>query len=255
MILPSIETPADLKAPERGATRRTVRGDQDVHRRHGHDDRRAPRLQSRRRRAHAGAAPGLRLPARRHPVGHRPSGLRAQAADRAPLRVQDAEAGGRDVRLSQPGRVRARLDREQPRLDRPVVRPRDRQRVRPAGHRRRAPGRRRGRRRRPDRRHGLRGPQQPRALAAPRRDRAERQRPLLRADGLAALPGPHGAAAQPHLHRGPGAPAPAPARAARPGRAGLLGRALADQRAARDGGAAHLLRGAGRALRRADRRP
>ena len=88
----------------------------------------------------------------------------------------------------------------------------------------------------------------------PGRDRAERQRPLLRADGLAALPGPDGAAPQPHLHRGPGAPAPAPARAARPGRAGLLGRALADQRVARDGGAAHLLRGAGRALRRADRR-
>ena len=59
----------------------------------------------------------------------------------------------------------------------------------------------------------------------------------------------------PDLHRGPGAPAPAPARAAGARRAGLLERALADQRAARDGGAAHLLRGAGRALRRADRRP
>ncbi len=38
------------------------------------------------------------------------------------------------------------------------------------------------------------------------------------------------------------------------GRAGLLGRALGDQRAARDGGAAHLLRGARRPLRRPDRR-
>ncbi len=39
------------------------------------------------------------------------------------------------------------------------------------------------------------------------------------------------------------------------GPAGLLGSPLADQRRARDGGAAHLLRGARRALRRSDRRP
>ena len=126
----------------------------------------------------------------------------------------------------------------------PLLRPRDRQRVRAPGHRRRAQGGRRRRRRRPHRRHGLRGAEQPRALAAPRGDRAQRQRPLLRADGLAAVPEPDDPAPQPHLHRGPRAPAPAPARAARPGRAGLLGRALGDQRAARDGGAAHLLRGA-----------
>ena len=46
------------------------------------------------------------------------------------------EAGGRDVGLPQPGRVRTRLDREQPRLDRALVRPRDRQRLRAPGHRR-----------------------------------------------------------------------------------------------------------------------
>ena len=62
------------------------------------------------------------------------------------------------------------------------------------------------------------------------RDRAQRQRPLLRTDGLAALTEPDDTAAQPDLHGGPRAPAPAPARAARPGRAGLLGRALGDQR-------------------------
>ena len=118
------------QGPERGAAGRALRRDQDLHRRHRDDDRRASRLQSRRRGAHGGAAPGLRLPARRHPLGHRPPGLRAQAVDGAPLRLQDLEAGGRDVGLSEPGRVRARLDREQPCIDRPLLRPRDRQRVR-----------------------------------------------------------------------------------------------------------------------------
>ena len=41
------------------------------------------------------------------------------------------QAGGLSG-LPQPSRVRARLDREQPRLDRPVLRPRHRQRLRPA---------------------------------------------------------------------------------------------------------------------------
>ena len=49
-----------------------------------------------------------------------------------------------------------------------------------------------------------------------RRDRAQRQRPLLRADGVPAVAEPDDAAPQPHLHGGARAPAPAPARAARP---------------------------------------
>ncbi len=106
-----------------------------------------------------------------------------------------------------------------------------------------------------DRRHGLRGPEQPGPFEATRGDRAQRQRPLLRADGLPALPEPDDPAAQSHLHRRPRTPAPAPARAAGAGRAGVFGRALGDQRAARHGGAAHLLRSAGRALCRPHRRP
>ena len=51
------------------------------------------------------------------------------------------------------------------------------------------------------------------------------------------------------------AAAHAPARTARPGRNRLFGRPFGDQRVARHGGATHLLRGAGRALRGPDRRP
>ena len=46
--------------------------------------RRSPRPEPRRGRAHHGAAPGLRLAARRDHLGHRSPGLRAQAADRSP---------------------------------------------------------------------------------------------------------------------------------------------------------------------------
>ena len=141
-------------------------------------------------------------PARRHPVGHRPPGLRAQAADRPALRLQDPQAGRRHVGLPEPGRVGARLDREQPRLDGALVRTRHRQRVLAARHRRRAPGGGRGRGRGADRWDGLRGPQQPGPLTTAGRDRAQRQRALLCADGVAALAEPDDAAAQPDLHRG-----------------------------------------------------
>ena len=47
------------------------------------------------------------------------------------------QAGGMSG-LPEPGRVRARLDREQPRLDRPVLRPRHRQGLRAARRGRRA---------------------------------------------------------------------------------------------------------------------
>ena len=138
---------------------------------------------------------------------------------------KNLEQAGGHVGLPQPGRVRARLDREQPRLDRPLLRPRDGQRLRAAAARRRAPGGGRRRRRRPDRGHGLRGAQQPGPLGPPRRHRAQRQRPLLRADGVPAVAEPDQPPAQPHLHRSPRAPAQAAARPSRARRARLLGRA------------------------------
>ena len=73
-------------------------------------------------------------------------------------RVRQAAAGGRPVRLPEPGRVRARRRRELPRLHRAVLRRRAGQGVRAA---RRGPARRRGdRRRRAHRRHGLGGAEQ-----------------------------------------------------------------------------------------------
>ena len=103
MLLPSIETPTDLRSPHRGPARRARRGDPGVHRRRGHEDRRAPRLEPRRGRAHDRAAPCLRLPSRRPALRHRPPGLRAQAAHRAPLRLQGPEAaraGSRGTRAA-----------------------------------------------------------------------------------------------------------------------------------------------------------
>ena len=72
---------------------------------------------------------------------------------------------------------------------------------------------------------------------SPGRDRPQRQRPVLRADGVTALPEPDHAPAQPDLHRGARAPAPPPARA--PGaRSSWPTRACTRSPApARDGGA------------------
>ena len=133
MILPRIETPADLRTldhDELAQLAAEIRAFivETVTTTGG-----PPGLQPRRGRADPGPAPGLRLAPGRHPVGHRPPGLRAQAAHRPPLRLPQPAPGGRAVRLPEPGRVRARLDREQPRLDRPLLRPR-------AGHRLRAAG-------------------------------------------------------------------------------------------------------------------
>ena len=187
-------------------------------------------------------------------MGHRAPGLRAQVADGSALRFQDLEASRRDVGLSQPCGVRARLDREQPRLDRAVVCTRDGQCLQLARHRRRAPGGGRRRRRRADRRYGLRGAQQPRPLGAAGGDRAQRQRSVLCADGVAVVPERHRAPIESHLYRCPGAPAPALTGVAGARRLGLLGRALGDERSARDADAPHVLRSSRRPLRRPDRR-
>ena len=61
---------------------RAVRGDPHLPRRQGLAHRRPPRPQPRRGRAHRRPAPGLRLAPRRAAVGHRPPGVRPQAAHR-----------------------------------------------------------------------------------------------------------------------------------------------------------------------------
>ena len=122
------------------------------------------------------------------------------------------------------------------------------------GDGRRAQGRRGGRRRRPDRGDGLRGPQQPRALR-------RRVVIVLNDNGRSYAPTVSQLSQSlTSLRLNPTYTAARERRASASAtclrrRAGLLGRALGDQRAARDGGAAHLLRGARRALRRTDRRP
>ena len=107
---------------------------------------------------HPRPAPGLRLPARPDAVRHRPPGVRAQDGHRPAGRLRPAAPARRPLRLPEPGRERARPDRELARLHRPVLRRRPVQGVRAA---RRGPARgRRGRRRRAHRRHVLGGAQQ-----------------------------------------------------------------------------------------------
>ena len=176
----------------RGA-RRPRRRDPRLHRADGVGDRGPPRLEPRRGRAHAGVAPGVRQPARRDPLGHRAPGLRAQARDRPSVDVQHAAPGRWAVGLSraEPSQsttssrtaTRRRSCRTRTAWRRPAT-PRwpraTRGRVTAGG----TTHRRGDRRRVDDRRHGLRGAQQPRPQR-PRRDhRAERQRPLVRADGV-----------------------------------------------------------------------
>ena len=145
------------------AAPRARRGDP---RRAGHqrrEDRRPPRPQPRLRRADHRPAPGVRLPARADRLRHRPPGLRAQDAHRPGRGLRAAAPARRPVRLPEPRRERARLGREQPRLDVAVLRRRAGQGLRrPRGH---APGRRGHRRRRADRRHGLGGAEQHRRRA------------------------------------------------------------------------------------------
>ncbi len=193
-----------------------------------------------------------------HLVGHRPPGLRPQTADRSALRLQEPAPARRPVGLPEPLGEPARLDRVQPRLDRALLRARPLGRARTAQgthrSRRQAP-RRGGRRRRfAHRRHGLRGAQQPRPLQSARRHRLERQRAQLRPHHLQALGVPDVAAPQqdvPHVARSSAPHGAAPAQ----GRQGRLpGHRRAYVGRARDGHAAHVLREPRRALHRSDRR-
>ena len=143
-----------------------------------------------------------------------PPGLRPQDGHRPRRRLRPPAPGRRAVGLPVAGRVRPRLDREQPRLDHPLLRPRAGRGVQAAG-RRRPPHRGGDRRRLADRRHGLRGPQQPRPLRQPGRHHPQRQRPQLRADRVEAGREPGAAAAQPQLRAQPGPTRPPAARGAR----------------------------------------
>ncbi len=182
LLLDSIDGPADLRLLRCRRARGPRRRDQALHRPVGVAHRRPPRLQPRRRRADPRPAPGLRLPSRRHPLGHRPPGLRPQDRDRPAARVLRTAPAGWAVGLSLPSRVDPRLGREQPCLDHPELRPWARHRV-PPPRRIRAQGGGRAGRRVPDRRDGLRGAQQPRPHRRQRPHRPQRQRAIVRPDG------------------------------------------------------------------------
>ena len=127
--------------------------------------------------------------------------------------------------------------------------------ARRAAGRRRPPHRRGHRRRLDDRRHGLRGAQQPRPQRQQGDHHPERQRPLLRADGVEARRQPRSPARQPALPaqaRPARAPAPARCRCRQEPRAGVEGFTAG---AAGDVRAAGVLREPRRALHGPVRRP
>ena len=140
-------------------TRRARRGDPGFHRGCGHHPRWPSRLEPRRGGVDTRPAPRLQLSHRCDHLGHGPPGLRAQDRHRPLAHVRGTAQAGRAVGLPVARGIRARLGREQPRLDVVELRPRagdglpDR---RGAG---RAPAPRGGgdRGRVDDRRHGLRG--------------------------------------------------------------------------------------------------
>ena len=104
-------------------------------------------------------------PAGHSALGYRPPGLRPQDRDRPAGDVRHPAPDRWPVGLSVPGRVGPRLGGKQPRLDDPQLRPRP-GRGRGPEQQPRTPGGGGGRRWLHDRRHGLRGAQQPRATAA-----------------------------------------------------------------------------------------
>ena len=172
--------------PERARLRpapRPGRRDPRLHRLGRVRGRRPPRLEPRRGRTDARAAPRLRVPDRRDPLGHRPPGLRPQDRHRTPIGLRDPSPGRRPLGLPEPRGVTARPDREQPRLDRAVVRRRFGLGARPR-HERPAPHRRGRRRRRHDGRHGVRSAEQHGPPPTRCDRRPQRQRSVVRTDDL-----------------------------------------------------------------------
>ena len=193
MSLHEIREPADLQALSYAELDDLAGEIRDFIVAGGRRDRRPPRLQPRRRRAHARPAPGVRLAPRRDPVGHRPPGLRPQDRHRPPEPASTSCARPAACPATRAARRAAHDLVENSHAStilslrlRPGHRPRRRHATRPPPHRR-------GHRRRlDDRRHGLRGAQQPRPLrrsassssstttAAPTRRRSPTSRPTTR---------------------------------------------------------------------------
>ncbi len=205
MTLDAIRGPRGPAGTHAPATPGPRPGDPRTHHLHCDDDRRAPRIESRRRRTHLG--PASRVPlSRGHPaLGHGPPGLHPQTHHWSPREVREPAPARWPLGVPESRREPARLDRVQPRLDGPLIRPwsldclgASRRARRP---RRKAPCRGRCRRRIAHRRNGLRGAQQPRSLESTRRDCAQRQWPQLRADGLETLGVPHVPATQSHVRQ------------------------------------------------------
>ena len=103
MILETIEAPADLRRLSEPELRMLAVRDPRVHRPGGVGHRRPPRLEPGGRRAHAGAAPRVRLATRHPAVGHGPPGLRAQDRHRPPRPLRPAAPGRRACRATRRG--------------------------------------------------------------------------------------------------------------------------------------------------------
>ena len=156
--------------------------------------------------------------------------------------------------LPEPVRVRARLDRELPRLDGAQLRLRNRQGVQDERRGRDPPGRGPHRRRCADGRAGVRGDEQPRPRRRAGLHHPQRQRPQLRPDGLATFGVADPAAPESELQRGP---VPDQAGAGGAARGRHARRTVAPRThggGAGDRRAACLFRGARDPLRGADRR-
>ena len=124
MILPSIETPADLQGLSYEELNQLSAEIREFIISTVTDHWRSPWFQSWRRRTHSRVAPGLRIPQGHPVVGHRPPGVRPQAAHRPTLRLQESAPAGRPLGLPQPLGERTRLDRVLARVHGALVRAR-----------------------------------------------------------------------------------------------------------------------------------
>ena len=238
------------------AARRALQGDPRRRHRRGGQVRWAPRLEPRSRRAHHRPAPGVRLAARRDPLGHRAPRLPAQDPHRPPRTASTSCA--RPSGLSgYPSRAESEHDWVENSHASTILSYADGFAARPgAASRLDPPPHRRGDRRRiDDRRHGLRGPQQPGPQRPQGDHHPQRQRSVLRPHRLPPdrERGPH--PPQPELHEAAG-----PVRTARPRRPGgrrphRVGHGRRLRRHARDVRAAGVLRVPGRPLHGSVRRP
>ncbi len=144
--------PARHQAARRSAAAHALRGDPRDDHPDGGQDRRSPGKQPGSGRAHGRAAQAARFTDRQAGLGHRPPGLRPQAADRSARQLRDASPAGRDGRIPAAIREPARHVRRWPRRHRPLDCRGPCPDARPARHQRE--GRGGGGRRGADHRHG-----------------------------------------------------------------------------------------------------